>query len=187
LRVHGCLCWLVISFLREQSHRNSTGLLERPMSVSFPCFRSDFLNRICEGFRARSKPLSQSGSLTHSSDLTDSYEWIVIYYRPRIGPYVILQVIENQQINLFLRSSRRHNRGKILLAMENVRVVDNATSFVKSFERTLDLIHGFYAGNPDPQLAELIRLEWDKVAVKLSESEKTKVSGTNGTSLRHDA
>src|SRR5438552_2817327 len=105
----------------------------------FPCFRSVFLNHCCQAFTARNKALSHRGCFTYHSDPEDSFEWLTINYQPLVGPYVIFQIIEDHRVNLFLRSNRKHNRGKVLLAMENLTVVRNPSLLVEAFERTLDL------------------------------------------------
>jgi hypothetical protein len=77
-----------------------------------------------------------------------------------VGPYIILQAIEDNRINLFIRSRKVRNRGKVLFEIKDILVSGNGPRLVDTFEWTIDQAQGFKDGVPDPERVALIADKW---------------------------
>jgi hypothetical protein len=138
--------------------------------MDFPIFKNDFLNDICCAFKARSKSIGHRGNFSFDTDLNDDFEWISFYYQPLIGPYLILQATDGHKINYYIRSPRTQNRGKVLLALENLLVVGNGKLIVEVFEWAADQSVELAQKQPDAERIELIKAKWRTVCLQISDS-----------------
>ena len=91
-----------------------------------PEFRDPFLKAVAAAFRRRRKAIKYHGNVELSYDPTDTFEWLTINYWASNYPSLILQLIEGGWINFFARSQRGADRGKVLIRIEDLRIVNNA-------------------------------------------------------------
>lgn len=102
-----------------------------------PEFRDRFLANSLRGFRRRRKAISHHGNLEFYWDLDDTFEWLTVTFTAPRLPSVILQLVERNRINLYIRSDDKSDRGKILLRIESAALVDDPAGIVDAFESTL--------------------------------------------------
>jgi len=126
-------------------------------------FRCHFLHNICESFRKRSKSLNYTGKLDWETDPNDNFEWITISYMSGINPIIILQFWEHNRANIYIRSNRRGDRGKLLICMKDLLIVDNAKLLVSIFEKTIANIHGTSSQDKDVFLK--VEEDWRLLAI----------------------
>ena len=98
--------------------------------ANLPEYSSRFLNSVCRRLAARRKSLSHRGKLTWETEQPDEFEWLSVYFDPYSGNYCIFQFAESNHISIYVRSKRRKDRGKVLLAIEGMQVVDNADAII---------------------------------------------------------
>jgi hypothetical protein len=124
------------------------------------------LNNACCGFAKRRKALAHHGTLGFDSDPRDTFEWITIGIRPLVGPALILQLAEQNWVSLYLRSRRRENRGKVLLAIEGLTVADNAQSLVATVEWTMTMSLKYTDQTPNQVVSDEISARWRRLAIR---------------------
>ena len=134
-----------------------------------PQFQSAFLNGICRSLGKRRRAICYSGALKLDVGLHEDFEWLSAHYSCFSLPCVIAQFVEGNRMSLFIRSNTRRNRGKILLAMENVFVVDNPELLVEAFEWTIGQSYSFKEGQPDPALCDTIKRKWNELILRALE------------------
>jgi hypothetical protein len=88
-----------------------------------PEYRDTFLKNAAQALLKRRKAINFHGNLEFSYDFEDSFEWITVCYSSFNYPSLILQLVEGGKISFFVRSNRRMDRGRVLLKIENLRVV----------------------------------------------------------------
>jgi hypothetical protein len=106
------------------------------MPQLFPHFESAFIDRLSRQFEKRCKAISYFGKLGFETKQPDDFDWLTIKFYSFGGHYLILQFVEDNRLSLFVRSSRRRDRGKILLALEDIILIDNSKLIVEAFEST---------------------------------------------------
>jgi len=90
-------------------------------------------------------------------------EWIEIRYSSFNDPALILQTDEEHRMCFYLRSNDARDRGKVLFRLEEVRLVDNPSRVVETFENVGLQSHFF---GDDDEAESRIRAEWDKVTLQ---------------------
>lgn len=111
------------------------------MQSNFPSFDSRFLNGVSRQFERRRKALSYVGELTVETEQPDYFEWLSINIKTFAGHYVIFQFVEDNRVDIYVRSSRRRDRGKVLFELRDVKLVDNSQAIVESCEKTAREAH----------------------------------------------
>jgi hypothetical protein len=108
------------------------------ISVStFPMFASSFLNQICHELATRTKALRRHGKLIVETKQPDDFEWLALTFIPLIGDCCIFQFVEDCRASLFVRSRNKVNRGKVLVKIEDIRVINNGHAIIKAIETTI--------------------------------------------------
>lgn len=137
-------------------------------ATPFPTrFNSRFLRNVSAAFQRRSKAIRYHGSLTWESKEADEFEWITVSFDPILGPSIVLQLWEANGASLFVRSTNNQNRGKILLRMENLRLIDNAAKLVAVFETTIAELHG--AVDKDATSMLPVKRLWEALTLSVPE------------------
>ena len=135
-----------------------------------PSFRSHFLDNICRELAARAKALRRHGQLTWETQQPDEFEWFTACFKPLVGHYCVFQFDEDNQVNVFVRSRDRRNRGKVLFQLLGIKVVDNAEFVVAAMEATIISSGGFETTN-EPIAAGLVRSCWSRIEVRLDKDQ----------------
>src|SRR5688572_27098063 len=102
-----------------------------------PEFKDSFLKGMAVAFQRRRKAIKYRGNLKFSYDPTDSFEWLTIIFSAFNNPVLILELTEGRWISFYVRSNKNADRGKVLLRIEDLRVVNNAALIVSTFEWTI--------------------------------------------------
>lgn len=102
-----------------------------------PEFESAFLDQVCRQIEKRTKAWKKYGDYSWETLQPDDFEWLTLNFAPHVGNYVIIQFVEDNRVSLFIRSSRRHDRGKILFESVDNKVVNNAVAIVEAIETTI--------------------------------------------------
>jgi hypothetical protein len=138
-----------------------------PAMTAFPIFRSPFLNHICQHLAVRSKALQHQGKLTWETKQPDDFEWFTVYFTPVVGHYLIFQFAEDNWVCIYIRSRHQRNRGKILLEIEDIKIIDNASQIVEAIERTVSLSHNMMKPENLSEAAMMIRAAWARLEVRV--------------------
>lgn len=133
----------------------------------FPAFQSVFLNDVCRALKARQKAIMYHSTLTFESGLENSFEWIELRIRSGAGPYVVFQFMEDHGLHLLIRSHKARNRGKILLAIEDLVLFGDADRIVEFLEWTIAEAHCFCDGLPHVERAESIAGKWKQLSARI--------------------
>ena len=133
------------------------------MRKIFPEFKNPFLDGICRACDRRRKAIAYHGTLEFDASPDGEPEWIEIRYSSFNDPVLILQIDDEHRMCFYLRSNETRNRGKVLFRLEDVRLVDNPSLVVETFENVRLQSHFF--GDDDAE--SRIRAEWDKVTLQV--------------------
>ena len=129
-------------------------------------FRSPFLQAMEQQFNRRAKPLRNRGSLSIDGEQRDDGEsWleVVLVTTSRFSVCIVLK--EQNRANLFIRSARAANRGRVLLRVEDLRVSSNGAAIVAAFEETVALAHDLDSA---PDAAARIEALWNSMHFRIS-------------------
>lgn len=140
------------------------------MEPRFPQFKSQFLDRLCREFERRSKSIRHKATFTFETKQPDEFEWLALNCRCIGGPYVVFQFVEDNRVSVYIRSSGRRDRGKVLFALEGLSVVGNSEAIVLACKDTLDSSYALARDLEDSGNADRIRSIWRQVAVKIAPS-----------------
>lgn len=130
-----------------------------------PNLKDSFLKGIGAAFRRRRKAISYQGNLKFSYDPTDSFERLTISFLSFNDPTLILELAQGGWMSFFVRSNKRADRGKVLVRIEDLRVVHNAALIVSTFEWTIS--HSRIDDNDDLSLWQEIEERWKKLSMKI--------------------
>ncbi|MDJ0523449.1 MAG: hypothetical protein QNJ90_15380 [Planctomycetota bacterium] len=133
------------------------------MPASFPTeFRCSFLRSVAEAFLRRRKAIAHNRSFEWESADDDEGErlslWIIGHAE---RPTLALHLWDGNLARLFLRSCRSSERGKVLLRLDDMVLVDDAPAIVEAFEHTMSLCHWFH----EHGTADEIRATWRDLVV----------------------
>ena len=115
---------------------------------------------------ARRKALKHHGELKWETKQPDDFEWLTVNFTPLVGDYCIFQFVEDNRVCIFVRSQKRANRGKILLAIEDIKIVDNSGDIVDAMETTI-ANSGSLQSVSSSEAVVAIRAAWSKVEVRV--------------------
>lgn len=135
-------------------------------SSVLPEFRDPFLKAVIVALSRRRKAIKYHGNLELSYDPTDTFEWLTINYWTSNYPSLILELNEGGRINFFARSQRGADRGKVLIRIEDLRVVSNASLIVSTFEWTISETK--YENQYDLNLWKEIEEHWRKLSIRIA-------------------
>ena len=93
-----------------------------------------------ESLSRRRKSFSHRGSVFFEADPDDDFEWLTVVYESPRRLVLVLQLMEGNRAHLFVRSNRARDRGKILVRMEDLYLVDNGTLLTEAVDATIDLV-----------------------------------------------
>jgi hypothetical protein len=100
-----------------------------------------FLDGIAREFVRRRKAIRRGGELYIEllpQEPDDAERCLAVRFVPRgTQPALIVEALERNRLNLYLRRTWSARRGKMLLRIEDLRVVDNPRRIVEAFEWTL--------------------------------------------------
>ena len=129
-------------------------------------FRDPFLKAVATAFRRRRKAIKYHGNVELSYDPTDTFEWLTINYWASNYPSLILQLIEGGRVNFFARSQRGADRGKVLIRIEDLRIVNNAALIISTFEWTITKTYN--ENQADLSLWKEIEEHWRKLSLRIA-------------------
>jgi hypothetical protein len=107
------------------------------MTGQLPKFKDMFLDRACRAFERRRRAISHHGKFSIDSDPNSNTEWLTLVYSSFNHPSLILELTEGNKANFYIRSNQPKSRGKVLLRLEDLRLVDNPSRLVEIFEWTI--------------------------------------------------
>lgn len=139
--------------------------------ADLPVFRSQFLNHIAERLANRRKALKRHGELAWETQQPDDFEWLTVNFTPLVGNYCVFQFIEDNRVNVFVRSKTRHRRGRVLLAIKDITIVNNARRIVDAVEATIGASE-FLELNNLHNRADGIRDAWSRLEVRIAKEGK---------------
>ena len=131
-----------------------------------PTFDNNFLNRLCRQIEKRTKALKHHGSLRWETTQPDEFEWVTISFDALCGPWITFQFVEDNRVSIFLQSKGRKDRGKILLALEDIKVVDSAKLIVEAIEETIRRSTELLQNN-EVELKEKITKSWENLRIQI--------------------
>lgn len=109
--------------------------------------------------------------MTWETTQPDQFEWLTVYFKAVVGHYLIFQFVEDNRVSVFVRSRARSNRGKLLLEIRDIKLVDNAQKIVGAVEATV--VHSNELGWDDqPTGRELILAAWSQVEARVFKSDE---------------
>ena len=129
-----------------------------------PVFESKFLNQLSNELAARRKALKYHGELSWETKQPDDFEWLTVNITPIVGNYCIFQFVEDNRVCIFVRSKNRSNRGKVLLAIENINVVDNAQEIMAAIMVTIKESNNLQSASTH-EATRKIRDAWSRVKI----------------------
>jgi hypothetical protein len=141
------------------------------MSNALPNFHSAFLQHICRRVGARRKALRYHGTLTWETTQPDDFEWLSVYFAPLVGNYAIFQFSEDNRVSIYIRKSGRRLRGKVLLAIEDIRLVDNPKAIVGAMETTITQSWRLDTASEEENAVETIRRAWADASLRIAEDQ----------------
>ncbi len=96
-------------------------------------------------------------SATKEEDEADG-DFLSLSFSKPSSPYVVVEVRESQHVNVYLRSSAKADRGRVVCRIEGLRVVKNPRAFV-------DTLIWLYR-EADYSDCEGIRARWERIALR---------------------
>jgi hypothetical protein len=134
--------------------------------AKFPTFKSPFLNHICQQLAARGKAIKHSADLKWETKQPDEFEWLTVNITPVVGHYTVFQFTEDNLGSLYVRSKSRADRGKILLQIKNINLIDNAAGIVEAIETTVNNSRALKTQQRSEANQE-IRAAWSNVEMRV--------------------
>jgi hypothetical protein len=99
-------------------------------------FSDVFLVAVVGALRKRRRALKHSGKLFVEKEAGEDWEELTIAYESYRGLVLIAQFLDGNRANLYLRSNRRQDRGKVLFRAEGMRLVNNGPGIIAAFEQS---------------------------------------------------
>lgn len=130
----------------------------------FPGFKSSFLQDAYKAILKRRKAINHFGvgSIELLTDPDDSREWLSLCYNA--DPALEVEFIEDNRLNIFVRRNRRKQDGKVLLRLDDLRIVRAASRIVELIEYTIwtmDELEGEETG----EVKEKIEEKWRSACI----------------------
>jgi hypothetical protein len=109
--------------------------------------RSTFLAPISELISTRTKPIRHRGrfEVEHGSD--EAGEWLRLMFRRASGPHVVVELMSDHVAQVYVRSARKADRGKVLFRLEEIRLPANAERIVEAAIATFQAADYSYANH----------------------------------------
>jgi hypothetical protein len=133
----------------------------------FPHFHDVFLERASRGMAKRAKAMRRHGTLGWRSGTPGEPEWLEVDFSTPGAPSIRVELNVGHRAHLHIRSGQAENRGKVLLRLENLRLVDNPGLLVDTFEWTSETLR---RGGPSPDVSQLDAVgdKWSKISVRFA-------------------
>jgi len=125
-------------------------------------FESAFLVSLVEELGRKSKTLKHSSNLILEKDNIEGKELLTVKYQ--LSNYCIYEFFDDQCSNICIRSSARKDRGKYLLLLSEIYLLDRPMNIVESIAETSWLARNL--SKPDQQLEAKSAIEalWKDIA-----------------------
>jgi hypothetical protein len=133
------------------------------MRASTARFRDRFLNDLQKGFQRRRKAISHHGRLEFHQGVDEDFEWLTIVFSAPSSPSVILQLTEGNRVNLYVRSTVGRSRGRVLVRVEDLVMINSPTRIVDAFEWTLSAAHELRDAGDETR--KMIEARWRDLAL----------------------
>jgi hypothetical protein len=133
--------------------------------ANLPTFNSAFLIHLSRRIEARRKAIKHKGNLTWETKQPDDFEWLSVYITPFTGDHCIFQFVEDNRVYIYVRSKRNANRGKILLEIEDITIIDNAHAIVDAIEVTIYRSHALQSEHAQ-EAVNAIRAVWADLEIR---------------------
>lgn len=130
--------------------------------AAFPQFRSTFLTGLCKALASRTKAIGHRGMMTWESQVDDTHEELTVLITS--GNYCIFEFYSDNVASVYVRSSARANRGKILLDIGDFVVLPMFGEIVNAIEITMSM--SGRAGR-DPSADASVRQSWTNVSLRV--------------------
>ena len=129
------------------------------MTSSFPTeFRCRFLRDVAQAFLKRRKAIAYGGNFEWEAGEGEEGERLSLWIMGHGDrPTLALHLWDGSLGRLFLRSPTSAERGKVLLRIDDMVLVDNGPGIVEAFEDTAALCHRFHQ---EDGTADEIRETW---------------------------
>jgi hypothetical protein len=134
----------------------------------FPSFRDRFLEGVARAVERRRKAISYHGGLTVTSGFEEGVEWLTLVRSSFDEPVLVVELFAGNRGYVCLRNNRPRRRGKVLVRLEGLRLVDNAKRFVTVFEWTAAAASRLEEGDPaiEATIGEKIAGRWHGLSVR---------------------
>ena len=110
----------------------------RQLAGSWPRFADPFMTQVANGFAKRRKSLRNRGTFrAYGPTDDDPMEWLTLTHELTSRRVVVLQLAEKNRASLYVRSTKGENRGKVLLRIEDMRLMNKPSAIVAAYEKTL--------------------------------------------------
>jgi hypothetical protein len=133
----------------------------------FPVFEDRFLDGISRQAARRRKAIRHRAGTLDVTTTTAPETLVMRFIASAPRPIVIVELGERNRLSLYVRSAWSRKRGAVLVALENVRVVDNPVRIVATFEWTLNAAWNLDpAEGPDEALTKEVIRRWEQLVVR---------------------
>jgi hypothetical protein len=126
-------------------------------------FRNEFLKGIYLAFTKRLKSLRRKGGIRFEFDGSASCEWFNIHCYPASSPGIIFTVDANHWGALVIRSLK----GKNIMAIKGLIIIDNGSAIVEAFEKTIFHLYISKDSLMDPDLRRKIIDIWRRATLRV--------------------
>jgi len=140
------------------------------MAAVFPTFRDRLLENVARQFEKRRKAINHKGGtlVVEANGGSDAVEHLVVRFEmlsPR--PVLIVELSEKHFMSLFVLSGWSGKRGKVLVRLDAVRVLDRAAEIVSTFESTIASVWNFdQPDSHDEVVAQSVLDRWQELLIR---------------------
>lgn len=129
-------------------------------ALQIPTYDNKFLSSVMLQVLKKRKSLRHRGEFEFESGVDEQGEWLRLVFRRAKGPDVIVEFLADQFANVYLKSARRADHGRILFRLEMARVVANARKVVDA------AISTFEDGDYADACHAILKQRWKAVSLK---------------------
>ncbi|MEM7137414.1 MAG: hypothetical protein AAF500_12580 [Myxococcota bacterium] len=126
-------------------------------------FTDPFLKNAYDSLLARRKSFSHRGKISFDTEPSDDYEWLTVVFQATNRLVLVLQMIEGNRADIFIRSNNAKDRGKIVARIEDLFLVDNGAELTRAVDATITLIR--LADSHEDVSRAAIEKAWDRVMI----------------------
>lgn len=138
----------------------------RTSTPPWPTYDDVFLQRVAQGFQRRRKAIShRCSALGYDTEVLDDGRHAYWFWTESFPRRITLQVVEGNRGHLFVQSTRAANRGKLLLRIDDMRLLDQPRKIVTAYESTMSEAH--HTRTDFEAACQRITSEWRKLSLEL--------------------